>query len=485
MDGATEEIAPAPPPGSEAPRRWLPLWRPRNVWRLFVRAVKSFRPQPEIEGAVAHRLKRAERRGLQFAILCRTVAYVVALVFYVVSTLLSNGAPTPAGIALFAAFIAIGVGHFILIGTRFDRRWFAYAAAAIDILAICALMAFVPAERNADLPLIYNFRTFGIYMLFPFVALAALSLSPRLVLWAGFVAVVGWWAAFVWVVAPMETRLSWSDVFAVETVEQYEAIVMSPHFIGTGTRMVETLVLAISALILALAVAKARRLFFAQVRAEVEREAERAQRARLTLQLGRYVPPTIARRLIDDPSGLVPQVRHGAVLVADIENFTAFANERAPAEVIAELNGFLAEAADVVGEAGGVVISFTGDGLLATFNTPLDVPQPERTALGVTGRLVACGRRFGFRVRCGVAAGEIAAGSVGSSSRQAFTVYGDTVNRAARLEALAKELGETVLVDTAVAAAAGGGTTPLGSFVLRGIAGAVPVFAAAVAEETS
>ena len=241
--------------------------------------------------------------------------------------------------------------------------------------------------------------------------------------------------------------------------------------------MVETLILFISTVILALAVARARHIYMAQVRAEEERERERGIRAQITRQFGRYVPAAIARRLIDDPSGLTPQVRRGAVLVLDIQDFSTYAEERDPALVIAELNSFLAASADEVNAFEGVVISFTGDGLLATFNTPLETADPKRAALDAASRLLACGERAGFFVRIGIAAGPIAAGSVGSAQRQAFTVYGATVNRAARLEALAKELGEQILVDEAVASAVDDGRmVPLGSHTLRGFRECVSVW---------
>ena len=432
---------------------------------------------------MAHRLARAERRGLQLAILCRTIAYVVAMAFYAVSLWLSNSAPSALGLGAFAILIAFGVANFIVIGTRHDRPWLKYVTVTLDILAVCALMAFVPLTTAGDLPQIYAFRNFSIAVLMPFVALAGLSFSTMLVLWAGLVATLGWWAAFLIVAAPMPNRLSWSDLPAGATREVWEAVYFSPDFVATGTRMTESLLLLITAAIIALAVARARRVYFAQLRAEAEREAERAARATITQQLGRYVPGAIAQRLIDDPSGLAPQVRNGAALVMDIEDFTAYANERDPAEVIAELNRFLAACADCVSERHGVVISFTGDGLLAAFNTPLEVEAPEREALVVASALVACGARHGFRVRVGIAAGPIAAGSVGSVERQAFTVYGDTVNRAARLEALAKELGEAILVDRAVLGATEGTLHDRGEHLLKGFATPQSVFGLRLVED--
>lgn len=465
-------------------RRWLPQWRPRNVARLFNRAVSSFRPVTDINHHAATRLRRAERRGLQLAILCRTVGFAIATLFYVFSLTLSGSKPTLGGMVLLGLLAAIGVAHFIIIGTRYDRPWMKFVTAALDIGAICFLLAVIPlaGRDGGEIPQVLVYRGFGVFLLFPFIALAALSLSPRLVLWSGLFAIIAWWATFVAVTSGLENPLSWSDLATNPSREVYELIVLSPEFTGRGTRMVETLCLFITAIILSLAVARARAIFIAQVHAEEARESERRARARITQQLGRFVPASIARRLIDDPSGLRPQVRPGAALVMDIRDFTSFAAERDPAEVISELNTFLADCADFVAASEGVVITFTGDGLLATFNTPIDIAEPERAALNTARALAACGKWAGFNVRVGVAAGPIAAGSIGSSERQAFTVYGDTVNRAARLEALGKELGEQILVDGAVRRAVKDEMDDQGSHVVRGFSVPIAVWSVKVGD---
>ncbi|MEM7693900.1 MAG: adenylate/guanylate cyclase domain-containing protein [Pseudomonadota bacterium] len=464
-----------------APRRWLPQWRPRNAARLIQRGLVSFRPLADLDHHAATRLYRSERRGLQLAILCRTVGFGVALAFYVLSLTLSGSVPTIEGIALLAALAGLGVVHFIIIGTRLDAPWIKFLTTFVDIAAICALVAFLPlaGSEGGDVPQALAYRNFSVHLLFPFLALSALSFSPRLVLWAGASAVVCWWAAFIVIYFGTVDPISWTSLPQNASREEYLAVVLDPSFIGRGTRMVETLTVAIAAVVLALAVARARSIFVAQVRAEEGREAERNTRERITRQLGRFVPREIADRLVADPSGLRPQVRHGAVLVLDIEDFTGFADGQDPAAVIEALNTFLAECADGVGQAGGVVISFTGDGLLATFNTPLEVDAPEAAALSAARGLLACAADAPFAVRVGVAAGELAAGSVGSVDRQAFTVYGDTVNRAARLEALAKSLSRPILVDAAVAGVEPS-AEPLGPYTLRGFAEAVPVFAVPV-----
>ncbi|MEM0905980.1 MAG: adenylate/guanylate cyclase domain-containing protein [Pseudomonadota bacterium] len=454
------------------PARWQRAWRPRDLMRLFL----SLKDRAPIDARANARLIHAEQQGLKLAMLCRTGALAIFGTFYVVSLYLSNSSPSLAGLCLLVILISMGVGHYLVIGTRYDTTWLKFFTLGLDILVVCALLAFVPISSAQGVPQIMVFRSFGIQILFPFLALATLSFSPRLVLWIGFLGVVGWWALYAIVVWPMETTLSWTEIPPDADRAIYEAVVLSPDFVGRGTRMVETLTMFVTALILAFAVARARQLFLAHLRAEAAREAERAARERITQQLGRFVPTTVVTRLIDDPSGLVPQVRRGAVLVMDIQDFTVYAEHRDPKEVIADLNTFLAECADRVSAFAGVVISFTGDGLLATFNTPLEVEAPELAALTAARRLAEVAEEYGFVVRVGLAAGPIAAGSVGSTNRQAFTVYGTTVNRAARLETLAKTLGTKILADAAICEAAPEGMEPLGSHRVQGFSDPVAVF---------
>jgi len=417
----------------------------------------------------ADRLRRAERQGLRLAIICRTAALAVALAWYILGSLWAGYAPRPIGLAALLCFTLLGIAGITIIGTRFERWSLKYLIYTADILGVCALFVWLPVSSIGEVPQIIAFRAYGIYYLFPLIAMACLSLSWRLVAWSGIVAVLGWWTAFAIVVAGMDRRLSWRDLPAGATADDYETVFLSIDFVGIGNRAEETGFLLAAALILAYAVFRARRVFFAQIAAEAERERERAERERISLTLGRYVPEAIAGRLISDPDALAPQVRHGAVLILDVQGFTAFAAGRAPEEVIATLDAFLAGCADVISEHDGVVISFTGDGLLATFNTPLEHAQPERAAYAAARALVAVAASSRFGIRIGIAAGPIAAGSVGSSRRQAFTVYGDTVNRAARLESLAKEIGETLLLDEAVAAHNDGDLRALGRHQVRGL----------------
>jgi adenylate cyclase len=416
-------------------------------------------------GRVARqRLLVAERQGLKLAVVCRTAAVAVGMLWLTVGWNLAGFVPSPMAMTALALFGVIGVASYTVIGTRYERWWLKYALYAVDILAVCAVFVVIPVSRFApELPQVLAFRAFGVHYLFPLVAMACLTLSWRLVAWSGLVAVAGWWAAFGLAIANMEQRLSWRDLPSEPTADAYLKVFLSPDFVGYGSRLQETVLLLIAALILALAVYRARCVFVAQVEAEQARE-------RAVRTFGRFVPETIAERLASNRDALAPQVRHGVALVLDIENFTAYADGRPPEEVIATLGVFLARSAEAISNREGVVISFTGDGLLAAFNTPLEIREPERAALDAAADLLKCAEEAGFRVRVGLASGQVASGRVGSDRRQAFTIYGDTVNRAARLEVLAKDVGATVLADAGVAGKARPDDLlkPLGEQKIRG-----------------
>ena len=205
--------------------------------------------------------------------------------------------------------------------------------------------------------------------------------------------------------------------------------------------------------VLALVVHRARQVV--RARATADRQRARAQEI-----FGQYVPPQIAQRLLETETSLLPESRTASVLFADIEGFTRLSEKKSPEEVIALLNTFFDTATDIVSDNGGVVISFVGDAVVAAFNAPLPIEEHARQAVRTARALLdACATQDfegeTIRLRVGVATGPVAAGCVGGGQRQAYTVYGDTVNLARRLEELNKAHGTYALFLEATAEAAG------------------------------
>ena len=396
------------------------------------------------------RLTQAEQTGLRLALACRSSVTGAAFIWYVLAAFLfPEVSPRLATIAVLLAFTAVGVVHLSIIGTPYDRPWIKFLIYALDVLAICATFVLVPISRADDIPQIIAFRSYGIYFLFPLLAMACLSLSWRLVLWTGGVIILGWWAAFVWIVARMEHYTSWSDIPSGATREDYEVVFLSIDFIGRGNRIEETAMVFFATLALATAVYRARAVFFAQVAADLERQREKSLRERVSDLLGKHVPKAIADKLIADEAPLKPHRSHGTALVMDIAGFTAFSAQHDPEHVVHRLDRFLADAARVVSNRGGVVMTYLGDGLLATFNAPVAIDSPEAAALHTSYDLTDVAQAHGFAIRVGMASGDLVTGIIGNETRQSFTVYGDAVNLASRLEGACKGVGVPVLMDEA------------------------------------
>ena len=426
-------------------------------------------------------LAAAERAGLKTGIKGRTLALLPIAAWLGLSGSFPGNLY---GVALVTGFILLGLLQFRLIGSRWERRWQRYAFLTVDIAALGALAAFMPLSTGGEVPQIIALRAYGVYYLFLVLGVAALSLSPGLVLWAGAATSVALWSAFLWIVSGMERTVSWADLPPGPSAQAYLDVFLDPDFIGIGNRIEETAFILLTAAVLAVAVRRAREVVRRHARAE-------RQRARIREVFGRYVPAEVAGALLSDDGTLAAQTRPASILFVDIEGFTRFAEGRHPERVIAVLNAYFDSVAKTIGAQGGVVISFIGDAVLAAFNLPLPQPDYAARALAAAEALLALSARDSFdgealKIRVGIATGPVAAGSVGGGGRQTYTVYGDTVNLAQRLEAKNKELGTRLLVCAETRAACGAeALTEVGEVPIRGRSEAVRVFAPARAEAVS
>ena len=199
--------------------------------------------------------------------------------------------------------------------------------------------------------------------------------------------------------------------------------------------------------------------------------------------LGRFVPTDVARTLLSEGGELAPEQSEATVLFCDLEGFTALTETLGPAGIVELLNEYFEAMVEILERHRGVVTQFQGDAILATFNVPVPDAGHAANALRAATEMQSAVRRRAFagsRIgsRIGINTGRLVAGAVGAKGRLSYTVHGDAVNLAARLEALNKELGTSILVSEATAARVEGfNLQPMGEVDVRGQTGRVAVYA--------
>ncbi|MBI5129033.1 MAG: adenylate/guanylate cyclase domain-containing protein [Rhodopseudomonas palustris] len=202
-------------------------------------------------------------------------------------------------------------------------------------------------------------------------------------------------------------------------------------------------------------------------------------RDRITSLFGEHVSPQVVERLLAEGAVVNSESRRVVVMFVDFRDFTRHSRARAPAEVVTRLDEAFAVLVDVLESHGGIVNKFLGDGFLALFGAPIEDAQAAPHAVTAGRAMVAAmdeanaGHPWPLRIGVGIHVGEAVIGTVGSARRKEYTVIGDTVNFASRLEALNKEFGTQLLISTAVRHEAGEAAADavlLGSVPIRGYA---------------
>jgi adenylate cyclase len=186
------------------------------------------------------------------------------------------------------------------------------------------------------------------------------------------------------------------------------------------------------------------------------------ERARILGVFRQHVSPEVVEQLVAKEESASSDLRDVCVMFLDIRGFTSFAEKRSAEEVVAYLNTIFDEGVDAIVSHHGIVNKFLGDGFMAVFGAPTAGRNPCADAvdagLEVLARidaLVADGRIPATRVGLGLHAGPAVVGNIGSTTRKEYTVIGDVVNLASRLEAVNKELGSQMLVTEEVWRASG------------------------------
>ncbi len=290
------------------------------------------------------------------------------------------------------------------------------------------------------------------FVYFVFILLSTLRLDFALCTFTGFVAAAEYAAvAILW--GQSDTRLADTELTSL------------PHHLGKAS------ILLVSGIAAGFVAQRLRRSFTRAIESIGERQ-------RILGVFGQHVSPQVVERLVLGKTEVKSELRQVCVMFLDIRDFTAFSETKSPAEVVDYLNTLFASTIDAVTEHHGIVNKFLGDGFMAIFGAPI-VEQESCTAavsaaLDIVARieeLVADGKIPPTRVGIGLHAGNAVVGNIGSAQRKEYTVIGDVVNVASRIEALNKQLGSSILASEEVWSACNRSdieATPCDSIAIRG-----------------
>src|SRR5690349_7796693 len=177
------------------------------------------------------------------------------------------------------------------------------------------------------------------------------------------------------------------------------------------------------------------------------------ERNRISRTFGEYVSPEVMGKLMDLKPDLRSENKNVCVMFLDIRNFTGFAEKRSPEEVVEYLESLFEFMIEIVNRHHGIINKFLGDGFMAVFGAPLsdggDCSNGVAAAREILTRVeeeVSLGRVLPTTVGIGLHAGEAVTGSIGSSLRKEYTVIGDVVNLASRIEKLNKRFQSHLLI---------------------------------------
>jgi len=201
-------------------------------------------------------------------------------------------------------------------------------------------------------------------------------------------------------------------------------------------------------------------------RVETERQLERAREAVIDglrkrelmhETFGKFIPNEIVDRVIADAGMLEPDLREATVFFSDIVGFTSLTEHMDPRSIILLLNEYFSLVMNPIESRGGVIHQFQGDAILATFNLPVAAPRHAANAIEAALEIQDCIGRHRFAddlalgTRIGINTGTVVAGTVGGAGRLGYTVHGDAVNLAARIEQANKDFGTRILISRATA----------------------------------
>ena len=331
------------------------------------------------------------------------------------------------------AYLLFTLARVILAHRRELPNWLLYVSVVVDMLLLLALIWSIHVKYGQ--PASFYLKVPTLLYVFIFIALRALRFEVRFVLIAGAVAAGGWLLMVLYA-----ARMASDDPAITRDYVEY----MTSNSILLGAEFDKVISMLIVTGILAVAITRARDLL---VRSVVESTA--------ATELSRFVPSEVAAQVKTSETRVeagAGDVRETTIFFNDLQGFTTLSEGMTPVELISTLNEYFAAVTEPIIRHGGVINQYQGDAILATFNLPKELDDHAACAVraAIEIQQILASRTFGadlrLTTRVGINTGVVVGGLVGAQDRLGYTVHGDDVNLAARLEALNKEHGTRIIV---------------------------------------
>ncbi len=371
--------------------------------------------------------------------------------------------PVPWALAVYFFFT---IARLVLAYRRRLPYWMLVVSVVVDMALLLGLIWSFHVQYEQ--PAAFYLKAPTLLYVFIFIALRALRFEAGFVVLAGLVAALGWLLMVFYAVHPFG-----EDMPITRDYIEY----MTSNRVLLGAEFDKIISMLIVTGVLTIAIARAHRLL---VRAVAESAAAR--------DLSRFVPTAIAQQITAaDQRAEAGQgeIREATILFIDLADFTAIGESLTPQALVATLNEYFSAVAVPIERHHGVICQFQGDAMLVSFNMPR--PQAAHAEHAIEAALeiqqLLRARSFGegirLRARIGINTGLVVGGLVGTPDQLGYTVHGDDVNLAARLEQRNKEHGTQVLVSESTYRSAGEARFAfrrIGTVTVRGRSKAVELY---------
>jgi adenylate cyclase len=389
---------------------------------------------------ISHIFHQEERNGQRLALKGRLITLVPIMILLLFVTPIPDVFYYHAEIVLFGL---LGLAGFYWQRNRNYRPWHQHLFATADFALLTFILLIPNPLATLDYPPQMTYHLNNAMYLYVVLLGLAFSYRPINVVIGGLAGAACWGIGLAWMLTLPDT-LSILNVSTDKLIADPFGYLSNIMFIDLGVRLQEVVVFLVCAGLVATLVGRSRRLVYRQAQAIQDRHFVREA-------LGKYVPESVANAIIHDRGALEPQRQTATMLFTDLEDFTGMVERMDPADVLAMLNAWFAAAGEAIVAEGGVINQFQGDAVLATFNLPVKDPDHAAAAIRAALKIQEASDTLDFAghkltCRTGIATGEVVAGSVGSGEQLAYTVHGDAVNLAARLEQMNKETNTRILV---------------------------------------